>query len=141
MFNYNGRVIHIDPNGEQADYAQLPRADMVCITHHHHDHLDPAALAKIRTDSTIILLTKLCAEKVKNGRIMKNGLLIREFGIEIEAVEAYNLVNKNPMGQPFHPKGVGIGYIFSFGTTRVYVAGDTENIPEMKSLKNISVAF
>jgi len=62
-------------------------------------------------------------------------------GLKIEAVPAYNIVHKRDTGQPFHPKGVGNGYIITFGDKRAYVAGDTENIPEMKGLKNIDIAF
>ena len=61
--------------------------------------------------------------------------------IRIEAVPAYNIVNRRPDGTPFHPRGTGNGYVLTFGDTRVYVAGDTENIPEMKALKNIDIAF
>jgi L-ascorbate metabolism protein UlaG (beta-lactamase superfamily) len=73
--------------------------------------------------------------------VMKNGEVRRLQGLTIEAVPAYNLVHMRSPGVPFHPKGVGNGYIITFGEKRVYVAGDTENIPEMKKLKNIDVAF
>ena len=72
---------------------------------------------------------------------MENGLTKKVSGFEIEAVPAYNLVHKNKNGKPFHPKGQGNGYVITFGGKRVYVAGDTENIPEMKNLKNIHIAF
>lgn len=72
---------------------------------------------------------------------MKNGDRIDVAGIAIEAVPAYNAVHKRPDGTPFHPKGIGNGYVLTFGDCRVYVAGDTENIPEMKNLKDIAVAF
>jgi L-ascorbate metabolism protein UlaG (beta-lactamase superfamily) len=71
---------------------------------------------------------------------MKNGETQKVAGITVEAVPAYNIVNKNG-DNPFHPKGAGNGYVLTFGDTRVYVAGDTENTPEMKALKNIKVAF
>jgi L-ascorbate metabolism protein UlaG (beta-lactamase superfamily) len=72
---------------------------------------------------------------------MKNGEVQTVQGIKIEAVPAYNIIHKRDNGQPFHPKGVGNGYILTFGDKRVYVAGDTENIPEMKTLQGIDVAF
>ena len=72
---------------------------------------------------------------------MKNGDVQEVFGIKVEAVPAYNIVARRPDGAPFHPKGEGNGYVLTFGTTRVYVAGDTENTPEMKALKNIDIAF
>jgi L-ascorbate metabolism protein UlaG (beta-lactamase superfamily) len=72
---------------------------------------------------------------------MKNGDHQTALGIPVEAVPAYNIQHKRPDGEVFHPKGEGNGYILTFGGTRVYVAGDTENIPEMKALKKIDVAF
>ena len=72
---------------------------------------------------------------------MKNGDTKTVGGLKIEAVPAYNIVHKRDTGQPFHPKDVGNGYIITFGDKKVYVAGDTENIPEMKAIKNIDVAF
>jgi L-ascorbate metabolism protein UlaG (beta-lactamase superfamily) len=72
---------------------------------------------------------------------MMNGDVKTVEGLKIEAMPAYNIVHKRDTGQPFHPKGVGNGYIISFGDKRVYVAGDTENVPEMKGLKNIDIAF
>jgi L-ascorbate metabolism protein UlaG (beta-lactamase superfamily) len=72
---------------------------------------------------------------------MNNGDVKTVEGLKIEAVPAYNIVHKRDTGQPFHPKGIGNGYIITFGGKRVYVAGDTENTPEMKSLKNIDIAF
>jgi L-ascorbate metabolism protein UlaG (beta-lactamase superfamily) len=78
---------------------------------------------------------------VAGGTVMKNGDVLTAAGLTVEAVPAYNLVHKRPSGDPFHPRGDGNGYIITFGETRVYVAGDTENTPEMKGLKDIGVAF
>jgi L-ascorbate metabolism protein UlaG (beta-lactamase superfamily) len=86
-------------------------------------------------------LTKICAEKVSGGIVMKNGDVKTVAGLKIEAVPAYNIVHKRSGGQPFHPKGRGNGYVITFGKTRVYIAGDTENTPEMKQLKKIDIAF
>jgi L-ascorbate metabolism protein UlaG (beta-lactamase superfamily) len=72
---------------------------------------------------------------------MKNGDVKIIKGLEIKAVVAYNIIHKRDSGQPFHPKGDGNGYIITFGDRNVYVAGDTENIPEMKKLKGIDIAF
>jgi len=141
MFEYQGKVIHVDPVGREADYSKLPKADMVLITHEHGDHLDPKALALLRQEQTQIVLTKTCAEKVKGGVVMKNGDVRTVLGFKIEAVPAYNIVHKRANGQPFHPKGRGNGYIVTFGKTRLYIAGDTEDIPEMKKLKKIDIAF
>lgn len=141
MFQYGGKTIHIDPFGSLADYKTLPKAEVVLLTHHHRDHLDVNALADITTDKTMIVLTKTCSESVPNGMVMENGDEKTVAGIKVEAVPAYNLVHTRQDGSPFHPKGEGSGYVLTFGDTRVYVAGDTENTPEMKSLKNIDVAF
>ena len=141
MLKFNGKIIHIDPFSKLADYGKLPKADAIFITHQHGDHLDPAALQQIRTDSTIVILTEICAKKVEGGTIMKNGDVREVMGIKVEAVPAYNLIHKRDNGEFFHPKGEGNGYIFTFGNKRIYVAGDTENTPEMKSLKNIDYAF
>lgn len=141
MFKYNGKTIHIDPFSRVADYAKLPKADIVLLTHHHRDHLDPIALQQITNPTTIIVLTETCAGKIDGGIIMKNGATRTIDSIKIEAVPAYNLVHKRDNGQLYHPKGEGNGYVLTFGNTRVYIAGDTENTPEMKALQNIDYAF
>ncbi|MEW5723860.1 MAG: MBL fold metallo-hydrolase [Thermodesulfobacteriota bacterium] len=141
MFEFGGRVIHVDPWTKQADYDALPQADLILLTHHHQDHLDPAAIGKIRTDKTVVVMSEKCAEQVQGGRVVKNGDTIEAIGLTIEVVPAYNLVHLRPDGQPWHPKGEGNGYILTFGDKRVYVAGDTENTPEMKALTGIDVAF
>ncbi|HNS22283.1 MAG TPA: MBL fold metallo-hydrolase [Sedimentisphaerales bacterium] len=141
MFDYQGKVVHVDPVSREGDYSKMPKADLVLVTHEHGDHLDPQALTTIRKDQTKILLTKTCSEKVPDGAVMKNGDTLTVCGFKIEAVPAYNIVHKRPDGQPFHPKGVGNGYVVNFDKTRVYIAGDTENIPEMSQLKKIDIAF
>jgi len=141
MFTFNGKVVHLDPVGREADYTRLPKADLILLTHDHGDHLDPAALAILRQDKTVVVLPEVCAGKVKGGMVMKNGETRMIDGLKIEAVAAYNLVHMRSEGVPYHPKGVGNGYIVTFGDKRVYVAGDTENTLEMKGLKHIDVAF
>jgi L-ascorbate metabolism protein UlaG (beta-lactamase superfamily) len=141
MFTFGGRVIHVDPVGEYADYQTLPKADLILITHEHGDHLDAQVVELLRQPSTRVVLNQAGASQVPGGIVMKNGELKTEDGLQIEAVPAYNLVHLRPGGGPFHPKGDGNGYIITFGGKRVYVAGDTENTPEMKALKNIDIAF
>lgn len=141
MFVLDETVIHIDPFSRLVDYDELPDADMVVITHHHFDHLDVDALQKVRTDKTVVILTATCAEKVEEGVVMKNGDTQTFYDIEIEAVPAYNLIHKRSNGQVYHPKGQGNGYVLTVGETRIYIAGDTENTPEMKALENIDYAF
>lgn len=141
LFNYNNKNIYIDPYSALADYSKLPKADLILITHEHRDHLDPKALHSIQTKKTELIVTKIVAKSVKNKKIMKNGDTRKTLGLKIEAVPAYNLIHKRPNGQPYHPKGIGNGYIITFGDKRIYIAGDTENIPEIKALKDIDIAF
>jgi len=141
MFNFAVKIIHVDPVSRYADYTKMPKADLILVTHEHGDHLDPEAIKAIRTAQTDIVLTEKCAEKVNGGIIMHNGDIKTVQGIKIEAVPAYNIVHQRSSGVPFHPLGLGNGYVINFGDKRVYVAGDTENIPEMKQLKNIDIAF
>lgn len=141
MFTFQDKVIHVDPWQEQANYRQLPKADLILITHDHFDHLDPEAIKILRQESTVIIGTAACQSRVPGLRVMRNGDRQSVLGLEIEAVPAYNIQHKRPDGNPFHPRGSGNGYVITFADKRVYVAGDTENIPEMKNLKNIAVAF
>jgi len=141
MFACGGTIIHVDPVSREADYRSMPKADLILVTQEHGDHLDPAAIAAIRQEGTTVILTEKCAPAVSGGIVMRNGDVRTVEGLKIEAVPAYNIVHTRPTGEPFHPRGQGNGYVITFGSTRVYVAGDTENIPEMKQLKDIAVAF
>jgi L-ascorbate metabolism protein UlaG (beta-lactamase superfamily) len=141
MFTFGGKVIHVDPWTNLADYSQMPKADIILITHEHRDHLDPKALEILRTEKTDMVLTDICAGRVKGGTVMHNGDVKVVGGLKIEAVPAYNILHMRSEGNPFHPKGAGNGYVITFGDKRVYVAGDTENTPEMKNLKDIDIAF
>lgn len=135
MLAYGGKVIDIDPVSMYADYAALPKADLILVTHEHGDHLDAKAIQAVSTASTALIVNQGSAKALPNATIMKNGDAKTILGISIEAVPAYNLEKS------FHPKGNGNGYILTFGDKRVFVAGDTENVPEIKALKNIDVAF
>ena len=141
LFAFGDTIVHVDPVSREADYTKMPKADLILVTHEHGDHLDPAAIAAIRQEGTTVILTGKCAPAVPGGIVMKNGDVRTVEGLKIEAVPAYNIVHKRPTGEPFHPRGEGNGYVITFGGTRVYVAGDTENVPEMKQLKDIAVAF
>ena len=140
MLRLADKVIHVDPWSRLADYSQLPKADLVLLTHDHGDHLDPAALAAVKKSQTAIVLTAICAEKVTGGLVMANGDTKTVAGVAIEAVPAYNVVYMRGTS-PYHPKGSGNGYILELGGKRVYIAGDTENTSEMKALRRIDIAF
>jgi len=141
MLEYGGRVIHVDPFGKLTDYKKMPDADLILITHEHGDHLDLAAIAAIRKNSTVIVANPAAASKIDGALAMENGQRRTVGGLPIEAVAAYNVVHKRDNGEPFHPPGRDNGYVIGFGDKRVYIAGDTENIEEMKSLGPVDVAF
>jgi L-ascorbate metabolism protein UlaG (beta-lactamase superfamily) len=141
MMTYGGKTIHIDPVSSEADYGKLPKADMILITHDHYDHLDLKAVAEIKTPDTKVIGAPDVVKQLPGILAMKNGEVKTVEGLKIEAVPAYNIKHMLEPGKPFHPKGVGNGYIISFGDTRVYIAGDTENTPEMKQIKDIDIAF
>ena len=141
MFRFGGKVIYSDPVGQYGDFAGLPKADLILAAHEHGDHFDLETITKISKGGTKVVLTPLCAAKLPGGIVLKNGEETTVDGIRVEAVPAYNLVHMRSPGVPYHPKGVGNGYVVTFGDKRVYIAGDTENIPEMKNLKSIDYAF
>jgi L-ascorbate metabolism protein UlaG (beta-lactamase superfamily) len=141
MFLFQDKVIHVDSWSDLADYNQLPEADIILLTHEHYDHLDLNAISSTKKKDTSIVLTEACSETIDGGLVLKNGDIKTVKGIKIEAVPAYNVKHKRDNGQPFHPKGMGNGYIINFVDFRVYVAGDTEDIPEMKEIKDIDIAF
>jgi len=141
MLTYNGKVFHVDPWSKLADYSKFPKADFIVITHEHQDHLDVDTINKIQNKDTVTVSNEKSHPKLPQSQVMKNGERKELNGVLIEAVPAYNMVHMRKPGEPYHPQGSGNGYIFTFGDKRVYVAGDTENTPEMKKLKNIDVAF
>jgi L-ascorbate metabolism protein UlaG (beta-lactamase superfamily) len=141
ILSAGGTVVHVDPYSKVADYAALPKVDVVLITHEHQDHLDPAALAAIRTDKTRVVASAAAAAQVSGATALENGATLTLGAVGVEAVPAYNVVHERSPGVPFHPKGRGNGYVVTIAGLRVYVAGDTENVPEMKKLSGIDVAF
>src|SRR5665213_3807418 len=146
MLEFGGKVIHVDP-WSKADFTGFPPADLIVITHTHQDHLDRSMVDKLKKPETIIvgppavIDTLNCAPACGKAETIGDSEKKTVMGIEIDGVPMYNLVQGSAPDMPYHHKGIGSGYILNFGDTRVYFSGDTECTPEMKALKNISVAF
>jgi L-ascorbate metabolism protein UlaG (beta-lactamase superfamily) len=141
MLKFQNKIIHIDPWTRLADYTRMPKADLILVTHGHGDHFDLQAIADLRKEGTQIIAPKVCAGGIEGARVMTNGETVNLDGLDIEAVPAYNIVNMRKENTPYHPKGEGNGYVITLADKRIYVAGDTENTPEMKALKDIDAAF
>jgi len=150
-FAYKGMSVQVDPvsgYGKNTDYAkEFPKADAILITHEHGDHLDKNAIMALSSEKTEVLLNAKSQQQIGFGRVLANGdhFTLSPVGIIVEAVPAYNTTTGR---EQFHPKGNGNGYLIHFwGTLSAYVAGDTEDIPEMVNIPKmrqnmrISVAF
>lgn len=136
-------TILIDPVGDAALYKAFPAPDLILITHAHPDHFNAKTLADLAKEKTVILapsivVDQLPAELKARAQRMTNGESKTLLEVKIEAIPAYNTTADHLQ---FHPKGVGNGYVLGFADKRVYISGDTEDIPEMRALKNIDVAF
>lgn len=136
----NGKYIYVDPVSMYANYSTLPKADVILITHSHTDHLDAKAIDNLSKETTSIICDSLSYDKIHKGHAVKPGdnlTLLDE--IPTEVISAYNLT---PGHLQFHPKeNKNCGFILTIGDSRIYIAGDSENTTEMKSLKDIDVAF
>jgi len=157
-FEYEGRHIYVDPVSEYADYTSLPKADAIFVTHSHGDHLDPAAIAALSTPQTTVVCNeysqKSVASEVKEIVPVNPGdkfalsfplpsgasaSVSASVEVGVEVVPAYNI---SPEQLQFHPREQNLcGYVITVGGTRIYVAGDTEDTPEMLSLRDIDIAF
>ncbi len=133
-------MIYNDPVGDAALFQGIPRADLILISHAHGDHFNNSTLGVVTNSGSVIIAPPVVyntmpAELKNLTRVMTNGATTQVLGLTIEAVPAYNLTSSN------HPKGVGNGYVLTLGGRRIYLSGDSEDIPEMRSLQNIDVAF
>ena len=135
-----GKVIYIDP-AKPANFSGLPKADLILITHAHSDHMDPGSIEQIRKPGTEILAPPAVVQTVTTANPITNGEKRVWNGWTIDAVPMYNLKRGPAPGKLYHPKGWGNGYVLTYGGKRFYFSGDTEDIPEMRALKNIDVAF
>ena len=140
--SYAGTSIQVDPCADLppcTDYSKYPKADIILITHQHFDHFDKDTVNLLSTTKTQIILNEASFEKLGRGTVLKNGdtrQLTED--IAVEAVPAYNTT---PAHMKYHPKGKGNGYVLTIDGLRIYIAGDTEDIPEMAGLKAIDIAF
>lgn len=140
---FKGLEIYVDPvtkvAGTDIDYSAMPKADYILVTHEHGDHLDPVAIQELSKPSTEIILNGTAQKQLGEGVVISNYQSMNlADGIKLEAVPAYNTT---PGREKFHPKGNGNGYILNIDGIRIYIAGDTEDIPEMAQLKDIDLAF
>jgi L-ascorbate metabolism protein UlaG (beta-lactamase superfamily) len=119
-------------------YQAAHNPDLILITHHHGDHFDLDIINKLKGDNTKVIASKIVVDKIKLGQIINNNETTKFGKIKIEAIPMYNTTAER---KKFHIKGEGNGYILSIGKERIYISGDTEDISEMRSLKNIDVAF
>ena len=143
QINYNGTLIQVDPVGfgvpPTTDYNQFPKANIILITHEHKDHFDREAITCVRTPATSIYSNTAVYNMFRNSIPLNNGdSIIYAPDIKIEAVPAYNYTEGRTQ---FHPKGRDNGYILTLDGLRIYIAGDTEDIPEMEAIKDIDIAY
>lgn len=132
LFKMEDQIIYIDPY--EGKYTQ--KADVILITHFHHDHFDISKINKISTDNTILYTPATCiSELAGRAQILKPGEKSVRENIILEAVHAYNYKRFRTPGTPYHPKGHGVGYIIQGDDKIVYHAGDTDFIPEMQQMK------
>lgn len=147
QIEYEGTVIHVDPYG-RGDYSNAKQADLILVTDTPGDHLDPDMIRRLRKPDTPVVVSdrpedardEASSERllqVPDAIVMDNGDHLTLAGVDVDAVPMYDLIP----GDPFHAKGEGNGYILTLGDTRVYLAGVTECVPEMRDIHDIDVAF
>jgi L-ascorbate metabolism protein UlaG (beta-lactamase superfamily) len=143
VFTWDNKTIYIDPYGGAKVFTGITAPDLIVITDIHGDHMNPETLGAIETSKAVIVAPKAVADQLPEGLKSKvvtvnNGQKISQLGIDITAIPMYNLPET---ADSRHPKGRGNGYVLNFGGKNVYISGDTEDIPEMRALKNIDIAF
>lgn len=143
VLEWNGLTIYMDPYGGHERFSELPKADIICITHPHGDHLNLETLKGLDLSNTELIAPQSVIDDLgpipfKNIRPLNNGESYITNGIEFKAIPMYNLPNDETAR---HKKGWGNGYIITMGGKNLYVSGDTEDITEMRNLENIDYAF
>src|SRR6202789_489217 len=140
LIEAGGKTIYLDPT-KPAKFSGLPKADLILISDIHGDHMDPDSLKEISKPGTEILAPPAVVQTITTAKPIANGETKIWQAWSIEAIAAYNIKRGPEAGKLFHDKGRGNGYVLTYGGKRFYFSGDTENIPEMRALKNIDVAF
>lgn len=131
-----GKVIYIDPYEGEPD----EEADLILASHSHSDHCNPDKVNPVKGDKTVIVAPADCAEKLETSvKSLKPGESLTLGDVTVEAVEAYNYKRFRSPGVPFHPRGLGVGYLIKADGKTVYHTGDTDFIEEMKELKGIDL--
>ena len=143
VIEWNDVVIYIDPTGGKAAFEGQKTPNLILITDIHGDHLNVETLDALDTSNATFVVPQAVADELpekysKQLEIMENGTSKELTDITIEAIPMYNLRNE---ALKFHEKGRGNGYVLNIDDQRIYFSGDTEDIPEMRSLKNIDKAF
>lgn len=138
-----GKVIYVDPVGDAAAYADLPKPDLILVTHEHGDHYNSDTLGALLGENTKLLTNpavfgKLPSDLKSRASEIGNGGNTEVVGLSIAAIPAYNTTDDR---KKFHPEGRDNGYILSLDGKRIYIGGDTEDIPEMRALEGIDLAF
>lgn len=136
QLEHAGKVIHVDP-WSLSDLSKAKPADLILITDDVGHHLDPKAIARVRKPGAPVVIAANGLKQVPDGIVMANGDTREVAGIRIEATPAYDVTP----GESFHPKGEANGYILTLGGTRIYIAGVTECVPEVRNARNIDVVF
>jgi L-ascorbate metabolism protein UlaG (beta-lactamase superfamily) len=134
------KLIYIDPSPGDL-FRGKPPADLILITDIHADHMDGGAVEELSKPGTKIIAPPAVAQTISHAQALSNGEKTSWDGWTIEAVPMYNQKRGPSPGQLFHTKGRGNGYVLTYGGKRFYISGDTEDIPEMRALKDIDVAF
>ena len=140
---WKDRTIYVDPVGGAKAFQGLPKPDLILVTDIHGDHFSKETLTELAGADTKLVCPAAVAEQLtpdlrNRATVLPNGQTGELLGIKIEAIPMYNLTAER---LKFHSKGRGNGYVVTLGGKRIYLSGDTEDIPEMLALKNIDVAF
>jgi L-ascorbate metabolism protein UlaG (beta-lactamase superfamily) len=144
VLSYANKNLYIDPSGGAKLFQGLAAPDMIIITDIHGDHFDTATLNAINTNNAVLVVPQAVADKLpatmdkQKVMVLNNGDNKTVLGIAITAIPMYNLPEAP---DAFHTKGRGNGYVLTIGGKNIYISGDTEDIPEMRALKNIDIAF